>query len=335
MECIHPTRIEVMRHLEPFIDARMGSLLRPIDDLWQPTDFLPDFAREEGIEALRDLQAEAARLPDDVISVLVGDTVTEEALPTYAQWLAHLEGVSEAGAAPKSPWTAWNRAWCAEENRHGDVLSRYLVLSGRVNMREVDVVINNLIYDGMDIKTGRDPYRFFVYTSFQELATNRSHRNVGKLAQAAGATRLGKMSGVISGDEGWHARAYRLFVEQFLLLDTNEALIAMADLFRQQVKMPAMHMRERGAARGDTFATFEALAQRSGVYTATDYLEILEELIRHWKIADIKGLQPEAEQAQQFICSLPDRYRRLLKRLRVPSAGEMPPTFRWLTARKT
>jgi acyl-[acyl-carrier-protein] desaturase len=330
MELIKPSRIEVMRHLEPFVEERLKTLLRPVDDLWQPSDFLPDFSTEEGMDALRDLQAEAERLPDDVLSVLVGDTVTEEALPTYATWLAHLEGVSEEGAAPKSPWTAWNRAWCGEENRHGDVLSRYLVLSGRVNMREVDVVINNLIFDGMDIKTGRDPYRFFVYTSFQELATNRSHRNVGDLAKKTGATRLGKMSGVIAGDEGWHARAYRLFVDQFLALDTDEAIIAMADLFKKQITMPAMNMRERGAAKGDTFATFEALAQRSGVYTAQDYLEIMEHLIDYWKIPDFTGLSPEAAKAQDFICGLPRRYRRLLQRLRVPSAEELPPTFRWL-----
>jgi acyl-[acyl-carrier-protein] desaturase len=326
----NPTRIEIMKHLEPFIDARIGTLLRPVDDLWQPTDFLPDFAAESGRDDFLDLQAEAQRLPDDIISVLVGDTVTEEALPTYAMWLAHVEGVSEAGAAANSPWTAWNRAWCGEENRHGDALSRYLMLSGRVNMREVDVVINNLIYDGMDIQTGRDPYRFFVYTSFQELATNRSHRNVGNFAKAAGAERLFKMSGVIAGDEGWHARAYRLFVEKFLELDTNEALLAIADLLRKQIIMPAMNMRERGAARGDTFATFEALAQRIGVYTAQDYLEILEFLVDAWRIPEFRGLSAPARQAQEFICGLPDRYRRLLKRLRVPTALEMPPTFRWL-----
>jgi len=325
-----PTRIEIMKHLEPFIDERIGTLLRPVDDLWQPTDFLPDFASESGHDDLLELQAEAQRLPDDIISVLVGDTVTEEALPTYAMWLAHVEGVSEAGAAPNSPWTAWNRAWCGEENRHGDALSRYLMLSGRVNMREVDVVINNLIYDGMDIQTGRDPYRFFVYTSFQELATNRSHRNVGKWAASAGAERLGKMSGVIAGDEGWHARAYRLFVEKFLELDTDEAILAIADLLRKQIVMPAMNMRERGAAKGDTFATFEALAQRIGVYTAKDYLEILEFLIDAWKIPAFSGLSPAAQHAQEFICGLPDRYRRLLKRLRIPTAEELPPTFRWL-----
>lgn len=324
-----PSRIEVMEHLIPWLEEQMSTLLRPVEELWQPTDFLPDLASESGRADLAALQEEAKALPNDVVSVLVGDTVTEEALPTYSNWLACLEGVSEAGAASQHPWAVWNRAWCGEENRHGDVLSRYLVLSGRVNMREVDVVINNLIYDGMEIQTGRDPYRFFAYTSFQELATNRSHRNVGTLAKEVGAESLYKMSGVIAGDEGWHARAYRVFVEKFLEIDTDEAVLAIGDLFKKQIRMPAMHLRETGAAAGATFKTFEALAQRIKVYTAQDYLEILEYLVDFWKIEDLKGLGNEAQKAQEFICKLPERYRRLLKRNRVPTAEELPPTFRW------
>ena len=324
------TRIEIMKHLEPFLEEQMPSLLRPVEDLWQPTDFLPDFASASGQGDLASLQEEAAALPDDVLSVLVGDTITEEALPTYANWLACMEGVSEAGAASQSPWAVWNRAWCAEENRHGDVLSRYLLLSGRVNMREVDVVINNLIYDGMDIQTGRDPYRFFTYTSFQELATNRSHRNVGKMAKDRGAETLCKMSSVVAGDEGWHAKAYRTFVAKFLEIDTDEAVLAIADLLRKQIKMPAMNLRESGAERGQTFKVFEAVAQRIEVYTGQDYLEILEYLVNFWKIGDLTGLSPAAEKAQQFICGLPARYRKLLTRVRIPTKEVIPVTFRWL-----
>jgi len=326
-----PSRKEIMEHLSPWLEQQMKTLLRPVEALWQPTDFLPDLASESGHDDLKALQEEARAQPNDVVSVLVGDTVTEEALPTYSNWLACLEGVSEAGAASQNPWAVWNRAWCGEENRHGDVLSRYLVLSGRVNMREVDVVINNLIYDGMDIQTGRDPYRFFTYTSFQELATNRSHRNVGELAKAAGAEKLVKMSGVVAGDEGWHARAYRVFVEKFLEIDADEAVLAIGDLFKKQIKMPAMNLRESGAVAGTTFKTFEAVAQRIKVYTALDYLEILEYLVDFWKIADLKGLGNEAQKAQEFICKLPGRYRKLLSRTRIPTEEELPGNFRWLT----
>jgi len=49
--------------------------------------------------------------------------------------------------------------------------ARYLWLTGKVNMRAVEVTIQNLIGSGMDPKTENNPYLGFIYTSFQERAT--------------------------------------------------------------------------------------------------------------------------------------------------------------------
>ena len=42
---------------------------------------------------------------------------------------------------------------------------------GAVNMRAIEVTIQNLIGSGMDPKTENNPYLGFIYTSFQERAT--------------------------------------------------------------------------------------------------------------------------------------------------------------------
>jgi acyl-[acyl-carrier-protein] desaturase len=52
----------------------------------------------------------------------------------------------------------------------------------------MEVSTQYLIADGFDIGTGRDPYRNFIYTSFQELATNVSHRRVASQAKKDGDT---------------------------------------------------------------------------------------------------------------------------------------------------
>lgn len=112
----------------------------------------------------------------DYLVVLVGDTITEEALPTYMAMLNTLDGVRDETGAQQTAWGRWTRAWTAEENRHGDALNKYLYLTGRVNMKAMEVTVQKLIGTGMDPKTENNPYLGFIYTSFQERATWVSHK---------------------------------------------------------------------------------------------------------------------------------------------------------------
>lgn len=135
-------------------------------------------------------------------------------------------------------WSRWIRAWTAEENRHGDLLNKYLYLSGRINMRAMEVSTQYLIHDGFDIGTGSDPYRNFIYTSFQELATNVSHRRTATLAKEYGNKLLSKMCGVIAADELRHARAYKSFVTRILEVDPSEMMVALEDMMRKKLLCP-------------------------------------------------------------------------------------------------
>jgi acyl-[acyl-carrier-protein] desaturase len=256
--------------------------------------------------------------------------ITEEALPTYSSWISTLEGVGTQGD-PQTAWGAWNRGWCGEENRHGDILNRYLYLSGRVNMREIEQTVQALIHDGGDTQTENDPYRTFIYTSFQEIATRVSHLNVGKKALEAGAERLHRICARIAGDENRHARAYKMFIEKILEIDTEEALLAIQDMMKKKITMPAMYMREAGANPGDTFRKFEVVARRAGIYTPVDYVEIVEHLLEAWKIPNLTGLSGAAAKAQDYLCALPSRYRKVIERFR-PVEDDEPVYFRWMDA---
>ena len=334
-----PSRLEVMNHVERFVAEKLPFFLRGAEINWQPSDLSPDLRTDAGFEALRELRAEAGRLPEDAMVILVGDMITEEALPSYASWISTLEGVGVMGQ-PKTAWGAWNRAWCGEENRHGDLLNRWLYLSGRVNMREIEISIQHLISDGGDTGNENDPYRTFVYTSFQEIATRISHLNVGKIARSVGAEKLYELSAKIAGDEHRHARAYKYFIEKIMEVDPDEAILAFQDMMKKKITMPAMYMRERGGQIGDTFKRFEAVATRAGVYTGWDYVRIVEELIRDWDIAHLSGLSPAAAKAQDYLCSLPGRYRKLLTRMQDQTARKSDPEpngaaleFTWMLPR--
>ena len=73
-------------------------------------------------------------------------------------------------------------------------------------------------------------------------------------------------------------------------------------------------MRERGKSLGETFKKFSVVAERSGIYTPLDYADILDNLLKSWDIEHLKGLSDRAEAAQQYLCSLPERYRKVAER---------------------
>ena len=308
-------RREVMMHIEKYMLEKMTDFLKPVDYIWQPSDFLPDSTRSSFFSEIKEMQESAAGLSYDLIAVLIGDTITEEALPTYESWLSMVEGVSRD---EQGGWMKWTRHWTAEENRHGDLLNKYLYLSGRVNMRMMEVSTQYLIADGFDIGTGADPYRNFIYTSFQELATNVSHRRVASQAKRDGDALLSKMCGVIASDEARHAKAYKYFISKIFEVDPNEAMLAFEDMMRKKIVMPAHFLREVGLKVGQTFGHFTDAAQRLGIYTAIDYVDILKELIEDWHIESMTDLAETGEKARDYIMKLPERLLRVAERMKNP-----------------
>ncbi len=321
---LQQNKVEVMNFLGKDMDLIVIEYLKDIDTNWQPSDLLPDSSLESFMADVKELQNQCKELPYDYMAVLVGDVITEEALPTYESWLMDLEGVSKE--EPQG-WAKWIRMWTAEENRHGDLLNKFLYLSGRVNMRQMEISTQYLIADGFDIGTGRDPYKNFIYTSFQELATNISHRRTASLAKKHGSNQLSKICGVIASDELRHAKAYKSFVTKIFGIDPNEMMLAFESMMRKKILMPAHFLRQAGEQIGTTFSHFSDAAQRLGVYTSFDYTNILESLIAEWNIGSITNLNGQGEKARDYLMKLPDRFRRVAERtIKAPLEYE----FNWI-----
>jgi acyl-[acyl-carrier-protein] desaturase len=195
-------------------------------------------------------------------------------------------------------------------------------------MKEVEKSTQYLIADGFDIGTDRDPYKNFVYTSFQELATNISHKRVGQLAKKTGNHLLGKMCAIIAGDEMRHHLAYREFVKHIFAQDPSQMLLAFSDMMKKKIVMPAHFLRESGGAASSAFEVFSNCAQRLGVYTSKDYIDILDKLNSYWDIENLRTLTDEAEKARDYLVKLPDRLTRIADRMRFP---EDQHHFKWVT----
>lgn len=321
------SRKEVMQFLEKSMNGLLDKFLKPADSNWQPSDFLPDANNPDFFKEIEDIQSLSKEMSDDLWVVLVGDTITEEALPTYESWLMSAVGVEQDG---RNSWAEWVRRWTAEENRHGDLLNKYLYLSGRVNMREVEISTQHLISDGFDIQTGIDPFRNFVYTSFQEDATKISHSRVARLAKDSGNKLLAKICGLIAADEARHATAYKEFVRQIFAVDPSEMMMAFEDMMRKKIIMPAAFLRESGEKISTLFAPFSDVAQKLNVYTTQDYINILSSLIKEWDIENLSDLNESAEKARDYIAKLPARLQRISERIKIP---ETTHPFKWVMAK--
>ncbi len=308
--------------------AEQLPLLKAPAETWQPSELLPDFAQEGWEDEVRQFQKEAAAIPDEAIACLVGNTITEEALPSYQTWLnRHMEFRDESGT-DISPWAKWTRAWTAEENRHGDILNRYLYLTGRVDMHSIEVTIHHLIRNGFNLGSGNHVYKSMVYASFQERATRVSHRNMGLLAHKWGEKKLGKICTLIAGDEARHEQAYQNLFKVCIEKDPDGAILAMAEMLLSKIVMPARLM-DDGSGR-DIFAEYSIVAQKLGIYTTRDYAEMLLYLVDFWKLDKLKNLSSLAVAAQEKICKTAEKYLRKAESLSEAIQSVQVPPFSWL-----
>ena len=314
-------------------------LLKDPNTNWQPQDYLPDPESPDLLDQVADVQKRTEGIPDDHLVVLVGDMITEEALPTYMNMLNTLEGTSDKTGADASAWAQWTRKWTAEENRHGDLMNKYMWMTGKVSMKPIETTIQNLIGSGMNPKTDNNPYLGFVYTSFQERATKISHGNTARFAIEHGDDVLGKICGTIAADEGRHEIAYQRIIEEVMKRDKDGAVLAFADMMKKQIVMPA-HLMDDGSHKErtgrDLFMDFASVADRTGTYTAYDYASIMDHLIKRWKIADLDGLSGDAAEAQEYLMKQPARIRRLadFAAAKAKKKEAQEEAFSWIFGRK-
>ncbi|KAB1226195.1 Acyl-[acyl-carrier-protein] desaturase 7, chloroplastic [Morella rubra] len=292
-----PEKVEIFKSMEDWAQNNLVTYLKPVEKSWQPQDFLPDPTSDDFFEQVKELRLRSKELPDDYFVVLVGDMVTEEALPTYQARLNGSDIYHDQTGVDDTPWAIWARGWSAEENRHGDLLNRYLYLSGRVDMKEIEKTTHYLIRSGLDVGTSTNPYLITIYTSFQERATFISHGNTARLAMKYGEEKLAQICGTIAADEKRHEIAYTEIVEK-------------------------------------AFRVGSDIASRIGVYTARDYMGVFAHLVAKWKVEKLTGLSSEGREVQDYVCGLLRKMKRLEERGMAKAEKGPPIPFSWICGRE-
>ena len=286
-------RIEVLADLEPDVDQ----LMRDHEDkreLWWPSELLEDPEADSAPEGEARLRDRARGLPDPCRIAVALNLITEEGLPHFHRLLAVHFG-------DDTFWRRWNNLWTAEEDRHGTILHDYCRVSRILHQPSLDRLQFDYLREGFHPDWDRDPYRVFVYTTLQERATQASHANTGTRC-GENEPHLAEILSRIAGEEARHYAFYRAVFAKVLERDPDRALESGAHVM-PSIEMPGVSM--------PGFREFADVVRRTGIYGPREYLRIVEEQIRFWRIESLSGLKDTGRQAQERILAVPRRLQKV------------------------
>jgi acyl-[acyl-carrier-protein] desaturase len=298
------SKLEVLQDLEGKVRELMEIHERK-RELWYPSELVGPGGDECPDTHLAKLRAQAAGIPDPARAALALNLLTEEGLPHFHRLLAVYLG-------DDSFWRSWNNLWTAEEDRHGQVLHDYARDTRLLDQRKLEEMQFEYLRAGFHPEWDRDPYRVFAYTTVQERATQFSHSETGKIV-AEYEPRLASILGQVAKEEARHYTFYRTIFEEILKRDPDQALHS-ASFILPAIDMP-----------GVTMPGFKELAdviRRAGIYGPRDYLRIVQEQIRYWKIESLQGLNELGRKAQEKIMGIPTRLKRIAEHMETRSKSK-------------
>jgi len=274
--------IELAKNIEPAMETLMAEHLDRREH-WYYHDFI-DWEKGQSFKD-KPWDPSEATLSPEVRTAFVLNLLTEDNLPYYTSLFGtYFE--------EESVMKRWSRLWTAEEGQHAIAMRSYLMTSRNCDPNALEDDRMATMLGGWDpnFATVVD---MFCYTSAQELATRVSHRNAGVKSDCETAHAL---MGKIARDENHHFLFYRGATTEMLAQNPNIVLPALNRVL-QDFNMPGTLIPGFGR---------RALAMaRLGIYNQRIHAEnVVEPLLRHFKIEDIGDLSPEAEQARDEILAI-------------------------------
>jgi acyl-[acyl-carrier-protein] desaturase len=297
-------KIEVLQDLEEPVRELMETHDRK-REIWYPADMLSPAPETSPDEFTARLRKQAQGIPDPVRAALALNMLTEEGLPHFHRLLAVYLG-------DNSHWRTWNNLWTAEEDRHGAVLHDYTRDTQLFDQRKIEEMQFEYLRRGFHPEWDKDPYRVFAYTTVQERATQFSHGETGRIVGEY-EPRLAEVLSHVAKDEARHYAFYRNVFQLILERDPNGALHS-ASFILPAIDMP-----------GVTMPGFKELAEvirRAGIYGPRDYLRIVQEQIRYWKVESLQGLNEIGRRAQEKIMEIPARLKRIAELMETRSRAK-------------
>ena len=281
----------IRTYLEPELDGLLEAHNKARID-WFPSDLLPSSEQMSAaeIEQVAELKQQSAQLPDAARIALVLNLITEEGLPSYHRLLHQAFG-------DKSTWNIWRNQWTAEEDRHGNILRDYMRDCRIVDMKHVEKLQFQFLSDGWMPEWAGDPYATIAYTSFQERATQVSHRNLGKYVQKLTPS-LSRILGHIAGDESRHYNFYTSLLKKLLQVDVEKCLQAIYTTLKT-FKMPGHDI--------PGFSDMSITEHAVDIFGPKEFSEVINDVLTFIDFDKLKNLSVHCEELREKILAYPPR----------------------------
>lgn len=269
---------------------------------WFPHELVP-WSRGRDFEPGVEWEPDELAPPAPVRSALFVNLLTEDNLPYYSMEIHEMFG---AGGA----WGEWARRWTAEEGRHSIVMRDWMTVTRAIDPVDLERGRMAQVSGGI-VPHPQTAIRGLVYVTLQELATRISHYNTGKFLTDKFGEDIMKR---VAADENLHYLFYRDMATAALELDPSQTVMAIEAEVRE-FAMPGV-----GIPNFDAHA--KAIAKHQIYDMAIHHDKILVPVVLNiWKVEELTGLTPEAEQARDKLVQRIGRIGKAARRMR-ERAGE-------------
>jgi acyl-[acyl-carrier-protein] desaturase len=275
------TQTALLRELDQVV---VGELNRheSVAREWFPHQYVPwsegrNFDGPMGGEAWRESES---GISDVARSALIVNLLTEDNLPSYHHEIALIFGRDAA-------WGEWVHRWTAEEGRHATAMRDYMLATRMVDPVALERFRMQHMSAGYESAHSGELMSSLAYVSFQELATRVSHRNTGTFTKDPMCERLLTR---IAADENLHMIFYRNLMAAALQISPDQAMVAILDVVKN-FEMPGAGI--PGFQRKAVEMAVE------GIYDLRQHKdEVLEPVLRFWKVFELEGLSEQGEAAR-------------------------------------
>jgi acyl-[acyl-carrier-protein] desaturase len=283
------TQTQLLRELEPVV---VGELNRheAVAKEWFPHQYVPwsEGRSFDGLMGGEPWSESDSQISEVARSALIVNLLTEDNLPSYHHEIALVFGRDAA-------WGEWVHRWTAEEGRHAMAMRDYMLVTRQVDPVALERFRMQHMSAGYESASTGDLMGTLAYVSFQELATRVSHRNTGKLTNDPMCENLLSR---IAADENLHMVFYRNLMNAALSLAPDQALAAILRVVKS-FEMP-----------GSGIPGFQRKAVQmavEGIYDLRQHKDdVLEPVMRFWKVFELEGLSGEGERARTELADFID-----------------------------